>query len=82
MDFLSTRVGDDLVLLPPSTPIDQVASTEEECIVPHPTRSINPPSDIDSAIELMSHLHLRALPELPQSPRVAFDVDSSEYGSS
>ena len=82
LDFLSTRVGHDLVLLPPSAPVDQVAGTKEERTMPHPTRSINSPSDIDLAIELMSRLHLRALLELPQSPGAAFDVDSSEYGSS
>jgi hypothetical protein len=82
LDFLSTEVDHNLVLLPPSAPVDHATGIEEGRTMLHPTRSIDLPSNINSIIELMNRLRLWAPLELPQSPRAISNFDSSECGSS
>jgi hypothetical protein len=60
LDFLCTGVDHDLVLLPPSVPVDHVVGTEKELISLPPFRSAKPPSDVDSITESMGSLHLHA----------------------
>jgi hypothetical protein len=57
LDFLCTGVDHDLVLLPPSVPVDHVTGMEEELIPLHPSGSADPPSDVDSVTESMGSLH-------------------------
>jgi hypothetical protein len=59
LDFLYTGVDHDLVLLPPSVPVDHVAGTEEMILLPlsGPAES---PSNVDSITESMGSLHLHA----------------------
>jgi hypothetical protein len=58
LDFLYTGIDHDLILLPPSMPIDPIASTEEELIPLPPSESADPPSNVDSVTESMGGLHL------------------------
>jgi hypothetical protein len=60
LDFLYTRVDHDLVLLPPSMPVDHVIGTEKELIpLPHPGQLTHP---------LMSTLSLSQWPAFTCMP--------------
>lgn len=58
LDFLCTRMEYDLVLLPPSVPVDRVTGAEEGHATLPRTRSADPPSDIDRVAESLGSLHL------------------------
>jgi hypothetical protein len=74
LDFLCTGVDHDLVLLPPSVPVDPIsplgsdervekldpADTEGECALPSPAGSPDSLADIDSVIESLAGLCLHA----------------------
>ena len=63
LDFLCTGVEYDLVLLPPSVPVDRAAGTEELTML-HPFGPAGPPSDVDSVTKSMGSLQLQVTPEL------------------
>jgi hypothetical protein len=72
LDFVCMGVDHDLVLLPPSVPVDRVSfpgsdervgdldptDVEGECVPPSPTESLSSPANIDSISKSMADLCL------------------------